>query len=127
MISEQDLIQKAQSVLNPWKMTPYAEAGTVGCALVSDKGNIYTGVCIHAVCGVGFCAEHSAIASMITHGENKIEMIVAVDSEGDILPPCGRCREFMAVVNTGNAGTKVILPGKISALRDLLPDHWVLG
>ena len=51
--------------------------GDVGCALVTDKGNVYLGVCIDTSLGMGFCAEHSAIAAMITHGEHIIKKIVS--------------------------------------------------
>jgi len=63
----------------------------VAAALLSEKGNVYVGVCIDVCSGMGFCAEHAAIAAMITAGENKIEKIVAVGENG-IYSPCGRCR-----------------------------------
>lgn len=44
---------------------------------------------------MGFCAEHAAIAAMITAGENRIVKLVAVSSSDGIIPPCGRCREFI--------------------------------
>jgi len=39
---------------------------------------------------MGFCAEHNAIAAMITAGESKIERIVATWKKGDeiyVIPP----------------------------------------
>jgi len=50
----------------------------VGCALITDKDNVYLGVCIDTGSGTGFCAEHSAIAAMVTAGEFKIKKLVAV-------------------------------------------------
>ena len=44
---------------------------------------------------MGFCAEHAAIAAMITAGENRITKVIAVYEDGTIIPPCGRCREFI--------------------------------
>ena len=38
-----------------------ATAGTVAAAFLTDKGNVYTGVCIDVPAGMGFCAEHSAV------------------------------------------------------------------
>ncbi|MCU9602113.1 hypothetical protein OEV75_13000 [Caldibacillus kokeshiiformis] len=49
-------------------------------------------------CSIGFCAEHSAITAMVTAGERKIAKIVAVYEDGSILPPCGRCREFISQI-----------------------------
>ena len=91
--------------------------------MLSAGGNLYYGVCIDVSSGIGFCAEHSAIGAMITAGETSIAKIVAV-CEGDIvLPPCGRCREFMYQIdNTNLENTDVILRAdKVVKLKALLP------
>ena len=124
--SYQELIDKAASVLNPKQLPGEMMAGDVGCALLTDKGNIYLGVCIDVPCSMGFCAEHSAIAAMVTHGEYKIDTIVAVCGGGEVLPPCGRCREFIRQIHADNyEQTKVILaPDKAVPLSELLPHPW---
>ena len=100
-------------------------AATVAAAILSKSGRIYTGVCLHMSCGIGFCAEHSAVAEMIKGRETEIDMIVAVCDNG-VLAPCGRCRELLVQVNPKNFSSQVVLPGgKISLLRELLPDHWL--
>ena len=124
MISDEDLIQKAKDGLNPIDLSRNADSGGVSSALVTDKGNIYVGVCIDTASSMGFCAEHNAIGTMITSRESRIETIVAVNWNGDILPPCGRCREFILQVNEGNLKTKVILPNKKLLLKELLPERW---
>jgi cytidine deaminase len=86
-ITDEELIEKARSVVNPRKIKHAFTVGTVGCALATDTGNIYLGVCIDAIGGLGLCAEHSAIAAMVTHGEQRISKIVAVSEDG-IIPPC---------------------------------------
>ncbi|MBI2971536.1 MAG: cytidine deaminase [Candidatus Aenigmarchaeota archaeon] len=68
-VTNEQLIQKAKSVVRPRKIAHGFTVGDVGCALVTDKGTMYLGVCIDACSGMGFCAEHSAIAAMVTHGE----------------------------------------------------------
>ncbi|MEK7949990.1 cytidine deaminase family protein [Luteolibacter soli] len=101
------------------------DAASVASAIRSSTGAIYTGVCIHLSCGLGFCAEHAAAAEMIKAGETQIESIVAV-AEDRILTPCGRCREFLAQIDPRNANAMVIL-GDDRAVRlvDLLPHHWL--
>lgn len=42
----------------------------------------YKGVCFDMPCSMGFCAEHEAIAAMITDGECKIKGIIAVYKDG---------------------------------------------
>lgn len=100
--------------------------GDVASALVSAAGHHYYGVCIDTGSGTGFCAEHSAIASMVTAGEYQIRRIVAVwRDEQDllyVLPPCGRCREFIRQIDPTNLDAEIVLGDDRSAtLRDLLP------
>jgi cytidine deaminase len=124
-ISNEELIEKARSVLKPRKIKHGFTVGDVGCALVTDKGNVYLGVCIDAAGGMGFCAEHSAIAAMVTHGEHVIKKIVAVVEGGKPIPPCGRCREFMRQIHEENSETEVIIgKNKSVKLRELLPFSW---
>ena len=84
------LTQIARQTLNPRQLTEDSSAGSVAAALITDQGNVYTGVCIDTPCSMGFCAEHAAIAAMITAGESRIEKIVAVNDEAGIVAPCGR-------------------------------------
>ncbi len=123
-----ELIDRAQAVIRPRRVGDYL-IGDVGCALISAQGNVYRGVCIDASSGMGFCAEHSAIAAMITAGEYQIAKIVAVwkNDDGDVcvLSPCGRCREFMRQIHPANwAQTDVVLGvAHVVKLADLLPYH----
>ena len=125
-MDNQELIAHAKSVVCH-KMIGDRIVGDVGCALLTDQGNLYLGVCIDTGSGTGFCAEHSAIAAMVTAGEYRIQKIVAVWMQGDdayILSPCGRCREFMRQIDEGNLETGVILDvDKIVKLKELLPYH----
>ena len=103
-----------------------SEIGMVGCALITDKNTIFKGVCIHTVCGMGFCAEHTAIGQMVTQGEYKIKKIVAIlkdkKDKVSILAPCGRCREFMYQTNEENLETDIVLDqNKNAKLKELLP------
>ncbi len=123
--SEKELIREAKSVVRPRKIRHGQTVGTVGCALVTDKGNVYRGVCIDTTSGMGFCAEHTAIAAMVTNGEHVIREIVAVDKNGRILPPCGRCREFMSQISVKNLDAKVLIGrNKSVKLKELLPHPW---
>ena len=120
-----DLIKIAASVTKR-KQLGENSAGSVGCALLSEKGKIYTGVCIDTGSGMGFCAEHNAIGSMITAGESRIKMIAAVwkNEKGKVcvLHPCGRCREFIRQIDERNMETDIVLgKNRIVKLKELLP------
>ena len=126
MNSDDILIAAARAVLNPRRLSRTIAVGGVGAALRTCSGAIHTGVCIDAASGIGFCADHGAVAAMITAGEGRITDMVAVDWDGSILSPCGRCRELVIQIDDGNAETRIILKSGARTLRSLLPDHWLL-
>ena len=127
--SDDELIAAAADVLNPHHVGDRL-FGDVGSALVATAGNVYRGVCIDTGSGTGFCAEHAAVAAMVTAREYRIARIVAVwrSDEGllHVLPPCGRCREFVRQIDPGNLDTEVVLGrGDARPLRELLPfNEW---
>jgi cytidine deaminase len=121
-----ELIASATEYLNPHQVGDRV-FGTVAATLVTDRGTWFHGVCIDTSSGTGFCAEHAAIAAMVTAGEYRIARIVAVvrDDAGVlcVYPPCGRCREFIRQVDPGNVETVVVLGRDRSArLSTLLPE-----
>ncbi|MDD4557287.1 MAG: cytidine deaminase [Alphaproteobacteria bacterium] len=121
------LIQRAKEIAGSFKLNGFEfnSAGTVAAALVTKDGNVYTGICIDVACSMGFCAEHAAIAEMLKNRETQIEMVVALTDKGNIIPPCGRCREFLFQVDRRNIDTKVIVSEtEILPLKELLPKTW---
>ena len=121
-MNQEELIEEATRFLGEFSLSDHgSSAGSVAAALLTRSGKVYTGICIDLPSGMGFCAEHSAIAEMLKNRETDIELIVAVGEHG-ILPPCGRCREMMYQINKGNLRTNVIVgPNKIVQLDTLLP------
>ena len=127
MSATDDLIAAAAAVLNPHRVGDRL-FGDVAAALDTEDGHRHRGVCIDTGSGTGFCAEHAAIAAMVTAGHYRIARIVAVwrDERGRlfVLPPCGRCREFIRQMDPANLDTRVILSGgRSAALRELLPEY----
>lgn len=126
-MNDDELIASAAGYLNPRRLDDRL-IGDVASTLVTDRGNAYHGVCIDTPSGTGFCAEHGAVAAMVTGGEERIAAIVAVwrDDAGAlyVLPPCGRCREFIRQLHPGNLDTRVVLGrDRAAPLRELLPAH----
>lgn len=120
-----ELYEKAKAVLYPRKLSDYAEAGGVSAALLTESGRVYMGVCIDTACSMGFCAEHAAAAAMITAGENRVSKMIALDWDGQVLPPCGRCREFIAQLHDDNRHAQVMVRGGVVVtLQELLPYDW---
>lgn len=121
-----ELIQAARQIQGEFSLSHDLTAGSVGAALRTRTGEIFTGICVDVSCGLGMCAERAAIAEMLKSRQTEIEMIVAVGKR-DILPPCGSCREILVQIDHCNLDTRIILPGEqVSLLRDLLPTHWLV-
>ena len=113
----------AAVTLSPRQVSEDIEVGGVAAALVTDQGNVYRGICIDTACSMGFCAEHAAIAAMLTAGEDEVAQIVAVNWDKSVLPPCGRCREFL--LQLGNPETQVLVAEDTAVpVKDLLPYSW---
>lgn len=120
------LVNKAKELAHRKRLNAFIKYGHVGAALMTESGNIYTGVAIDCACEIGFCAEHAAIAEMLKHNETRIVKIVAMNSNAPV-SPCGRCREMIRMVNPDNMETEVMVDkDTIVKLKDLLPYAWNL-
>lgn len=120
------LVTEARKIAKKKILSEYASCGHVGCALMTDKGNVYTGICIDSNCALGNCAEYAAIAEMLKNNESKIEKIVAYSAKGKIYAPCGRCRELIRMVDNSNLETKIMVAeDKVYRLKDLLPEMYI--
>ena len=99
---------------------------TVGCALRSKSGKIYTGVNCDGI--HGSCAEYITVGIAISAGEREFDTIVAVHEKAlnCVFPPCGNCRQMLyeycpdIYVIVNDESGKLI---KVRA-RDLLPFAW---
>ena len=69
----EELVKIANDTLNPRQLSDSSYADSVAAALVTESGSVFKGVCIDTPCSMGFCAEHAAIAAMVTAGETRID------------------------------------------------------
>lgn len=121
------MYQEAKRVQNDRTISPFIEAGGVSAAVLTKGGNIYVGVCIDTASTLGMCAERNAIASMITHGEHRIDKVLAIMPDGRVGAPCGACREFMMQLDKDSGNIEVLLDydeKKTVTLRELMPNWW---
>lgn len=120
--ADDELVAAARMTAREFCPSEQCTAGTVAAALTTVSGHLYTGVCVDMACSIGFCAEHAAVAEMLKARESEIAAIVAVNERGEIMPPCGRCRELLWQVDSRNSDTRVLVgPGEVAELRALLP------
>lgn len=122
-----ELYNAAREKQNPRTVSKFIDAGGVSAALITESGNIYTGVCIDTSCSLGMCAERNAIANMITNGENNIVKLVCIGGEGKIIMPCGACMEYMMQLGENSENIEILqdLSDKKSIkLKELIPVWW---
>ncbi len=123
------LHEEAMKVIRPRAASRMIEAGGVAAAVESASGKIYVGVCVDTACTLGVCAERNAIFNMITNGENAIRRVIAIDSDGKAVSPCGACREFMTQLMPDDYRPVEIMldyeAGKVVTLGELTPEWWL--
>lgn len=121
------LYRAARAVQNGRQVSPLVDAGGVAAAVLSRKGNIYTGVCVDTASTLGICAERNAIFQMLTQGEHQIDRVVAVMPDGRVGPPCGACRELMMQLDPEAGQIEILLDypeKKAVTLGELTPCWW---
>jgi len=121
---DQVLVQQAKDLVAPAPV-PGGTIGLVAAVLRTESGQVYQGVCLHLVCGLGVCAEHTALGTMVTsQGPGRIDTIVASNA-GGVIPPCGRCRELLSVASLDSAPMWVIVSERQKVrLASLMPHPW---
>lgn len=117
-----DIIKEAKSII---KLRYIKGKHSVGAALRTKSGKIYTGISINGQ-KLNLCAEWSALARAFIDGENEIDSIVAIhqkeDGSTEFFPPCALCREIFL---TYCPDVQVLLSETESAKAlDLLPHAW---
>jgi cytidine deaminase len=93
----------------------------VGAAALSVDGRMVSGCNVENVSyGLGLCAECVLIGNLISGGGGRLVAVSVTDSRGEILMPCGRCRQLL--YEHGGADLLVDHKAGAVALRALLPD-----
>jgi cytidine deaminase len=68
----------------------------VGVAAIVDDGRIISGANVeNASYGLTLCAECALVSSLHMTGGGKLVAFTCVDGHGNILMPCGRCRQLL--------------------------------
>ena len=116
---DRELVREAKELIETRK----SGHSSVAAALRTSHGRVFRGVNIEIECSApcSICAEYAAIGTMITEGEIVIDTIVAVSHKSGVLPPCGKCRQFIS--EFGDPYVIVQVEGKLkkARMRDLYP------
>ncbi|MGW7434822.1 cytidine deaminase [Streptomyces sp. NPDC054849] len=92
----------------------------VGVAALVDDGRVVTGCNVeNASYGLGLCAECGLVSSLQATGGGRLTHFTCVDGKGEILVPCGRCRQLL--YEFGGDELLVETPDGVLPLAEMLP------
>lgn len=96
----------------------------VGVAALVDDGRLISGAnSENASYGLSLCAECSLIVDLTMSGGGRLVAIVCVDSAGNFLAPCGRCRQL--IFEHGGNDALLMTPNGPEKMSTMLP--WAFG
>lgn len=93
----------------------------VGAAALVDDGRVVVGCNVeNASYGVGLCAECGLVSALHASGGGRLVAFACVDQHGNVLMPCGRCRQLLYE----HGGPQLLLDtaSGVRPLSELLPD-----
>ncbi|MGV9673453.1 MULTISPECIES: cytidine deaminase [unclassified Gordonia (in: high G+C Gram-positive bacteria)] len=93
----------------------------VGAAGSTTEGRNVAGCNVENVSyGLGVCAEVALVTDLIGSGGGRLRAVSVSDSRGEVLMPCGRCRQVL--FEHGGVELLIDHPAGPRALGELLPD-----
>ena len=93
----------------------------VGAAALADDGRQLVGCNVeNAAYGVGLCAECGLVSSLHATGGGRLTHFVCVNGQGDVIMPCGRCRQLLW--ENGGPEMELMTPSGVKPMREVLPD-----
>ena len=94
-MTDKELVAMAKEAMKN-AYAPYS-GFQVGAALLAKDGRVFTGCNVeNASYGATNCAERTAVFKAVSEGCREFEAIAIVASSGDLVPPCGICRQVLA-------------------------------
>ncbi len=93
----------------------------VGAAALVDDGRVVVGCNIeNASYGVTLCAECGLVSALAASGGGRLVAFSCVDGHGNVLMPCGRCRQLL--YEHGGPDLLLETVSGIRSMREVLPD-----
>ncbi|MGF6832729.1 cytidine deaminase [Paenarthrobacter sp. TE4293] len=99
---------------------PYSKF-PVGAAALTEDGRIVTGCNVeNASYGLTLCAECALVGQLHMTGGGRLAAFYCVDGQGNILMPCGRCRQLLYEFRA--PGMQLMTTQGIKTMDQVLPD-----
>lgn len=115
-----DVLRAAANEAMGWSYSPYSHF-PVGAAALVDDGRIVQGANVeNASYGVGLCAECGLVSALAATGGGKLVAFSCVDGHGNVLMPCGRCRQLLYEFSA--PGMLLETVSGIRTIDEVLPD-----
>lgn len=93
----------------------------VGAAALTDDGRTVVGCNVeNASYGVGLCAECGMVSQLHATGGGRLTHAVCVNRDGDVIMPCGRCRQLL--FENGGPDLQLMTVSGVRPMREVLPD-----
>ena len=93
----------------------------VGAAARVDDGRVVTGCNVeNAAYGVVLCAECGLVSQLYSTGGGRLTHFVCVNGGGEIIMPCGRCRQLL--FEHGGRDLLVWTVSGVKPMSEVLPD-----
>ena len=115
----EDLRSRAVEIMHR-AYAPYSRY-KVGAAARVDDGRVVVGCNVeNAALGVGLCAECGMVSQLHATGGGRLTHAVCVDGQGEVIMPCGRCRQLLFE----NGGPDLLLwtVSGVRPMTEVLPD-----
>lgn len=99
---------------------PYSKF-PVGVAALTEDGRVVSGANIeNASYGLTLCAECSMVSDLFRTGGGRLVAFTCVDGKGNILMPCGRCRQLL--FEHSATGMLLETVSEIKTIDQVIPD-----
>ena len=108
-------VAAAKNAYAPYSGFPVGAAGLV------DDGRIVVGCNVeNASYGLGLCAECGMVSALHATGGGRLVAVACVGPDGDVLLPCGRCRQLLW--EHGGPGLLLDTDAGAARMAEMLPD-----
>ena len=93
----------------------------VGAAALADDGRVLVGCNVeNAAYGVVLCAECGLVSSLHATGGGRLTHFVCVNGKGEVIMPCGRCRQLLW--ENGGPELELMTVSGVKPMTAVLPD-----
>ena len=99
---------------------PYSKF-PVGVAALVDDGRVVVGCNVeNASYGLTLCAECALVSGLHVSGGGRLVAFTCVDKHGNVLMPCGRCRQLL--MENGGPDLLLLTVSGVRRMEEVLPD-----